>query len=73
MIAINAFLIAYLVVYFFSSTADLIIEVINAKNLKKYREQVPEPFRGIIDEDKLKKINRYTLLYYPFRSVAMVG
>ena len=37
------------------------IEAVNARNLKKYKEQVPESFRGIIDEDKLKKINQYTL------------
>ena len=61
MIPINTILIAYLALYLFTSTADLIIEGINAKNLKKYKEQVPEPFSGIIDADKLRKINRYTI------------
>jgi STE24 endopeptidase len=61
MIPLNTFLIAYLTLYILTSIADLIIEGINAGNLKKYKEQVPEPFRGLIDEDRLTKINRYTL------------
>jgi STE24 endopeptidase len=61
MVPINTFLIAYLTLYILTSIADLIIEGINAGNLKKYKEQVPDPFSGLIDEDKLRKINRYTL------------
>lgn len=61
MIAINTFLVVYLGIYLFSSAADLIIDVVNARNPKKYKEQVPEPFRGIIDEDELRRMNRYTL------------
>ncbi len=61
MIPINTILIAYLAIYFITSVADLIIDVINARNLKKYEEQVPEPFHGIIDKDELRKINRYTV------------
>jgi len=61
MIPINTFLIAYLALYLFTSTADLIIEVINTRNLKKYKNQVPKPLSGIIDGDKLRKINQYTV------------
>ena len=61
MIPINSFLIVYLVIYFVSSAAELIVEVVNGKNLKKYEKQVPEPFQGIIDEEELEKINRYTI------------
>jgi STE24 endopeptidase len=61
MIPINRVLIAYLTIYFFTSVADLIIDAINAGNLKKYEEQVPEPFHGIIGKDELRKINRYTV------------
>ncbi len=60
MIPLNRLLIAYLAIYFLTSIADLVIDVINARNLKKYEKQVPEPFRGIIDEEELGKINRYT-------------
>lgn len=61
MVAINVFLVLYLAIYLFSSAADLVVEMINSKHLKKYRKQVPETFRGIIDEEKLRKINQYTL------------
>ena len=61
MIPINSFLIVYLVIYFVSSAAELIVEVVNGKNLKKYEKQVPEPFHGIIDQEELEKINRYTI------------
>ena len=61
MIPINRVLIAYLAIYLFTSVADLIIDAINAGNLKKYEEQVPEPFHGIIGKDELRKINRYTV------------
>ncbi len=61
MIPINSFLIVYLFIYFVSSAAELIVEVVNGKNLKKQEKQVPEPFHGIIDEEELGKINRYTI------------
>ncbi len=61
MIPLNTFLIAYLALYLFTSTIDIIIEVINARNLKKYKDRVPESFSGIIDADKLRKINGYTI------------
>ncbi len=61
MIPVNTLLVAYLALYFITSVADLIIDVINARNLKKYEDQVPEPFQGIIGMDELRKINRYTV------------
>lgn len=61
MIPINAILILYLAIYLFTSSADLIVEMINARHLKKYGKQVPETFRGIIDQEELGKINQYTL------------
>jgi STE24 endopeptidase len=72
MIPTNTFLIAYLALYLFTSTTDIIIEVINARNLKKYKEQVPESFSGIIDADKLRNINRYTIDKIKFSHVETV-
>ncbi len=72
MIPINTILIAYLAIYFITSVADLIIDVINARNLKKYEEQVPEPFDGIIDKDELRKINRYTVHKINFSHVETI-
>jgi STE24 endopeptidase len=72
MIPLNTFLIAYLALYLFTSATDIIIELINARNLKKYKEQVPEPFNGIIDADKLRKINGYTIEKINFSHVETI-
>jgi len=61
MIPINNFLTAYLAVYVFSSAAEWIIDGINAINLKKYGQEVPEGFQGFIDADQLCRIEQYTI------------
>lgn len=54
-------LVVYLVAYLLSASLGLIIEWINARNLRRYRGEVPGAFRGIIDENELKKMDRYTI------------
>jgi len=61
MISFNSFLIAYLAAYVVTTVADLWIEKLNTKNIKKYGKKVPQIFEGIIDEEELGKINQYTL------------
>jgi STE24 endopeptidase len=61
MIQINTFLFFYLVAYSLSTLFDLIIEWTNARNLRRYRGDVPSAFRGIIDENELERMDRYTL------------
>ncbi len=61
MIAFNSFLIIYLTFYVITSLADLAIDKINANYVKKTGDRVPEAFKGIIDEDEVKKIRQYTL------------
>jgi STE24 endopeptidase len=61
MIQINILLVVYLVAYLLSTSLGLIIEWANARNLRRYRGQVPSAFRGIIDENELKKMDRYTI------------
>lgn len=61
MITINSFLTAYLAIYFFTSVADLVIDAINAKHLKKHGKTVPDAFQGVIDGEKLQKITEYTI------------
>ncbi len=34
---------------------------VNARNLKRYRGEVPGPFRGVIDENELERMDRYTV------------
>ncbi len=61
MIQINTFLVFYLVAYSLSTLFGLLIEWTNARNLKRYRGDVPSAFRGIIDENELERMDRYTL------------
>ena len=54
-------LVVYLVAYLLSTSLGLIIEWTNARNLRRYRGEVPGAFRGIIDENELEKMDRYTI------------
>jgi len=54
-------IVVYLVAYLLSTSLGLIIEWTNARNLRRYRGEVPGAFRGIIDENELKKMDRYTI------------
>lgn len=60
MISINGFLMAYLSLYLFSSAVELILDRLNRSHLKKYGKDVPAPFEGVIDEQRLQKITAYT-------------
>jgi len=61
MIHTNMLLVVYLVAYLLSTSLGLIIEWTNARNLRRYRGEVPGAFRGIIDENELMKMDRYTI------------
>lgn len=60
MIEFNIILIVYLVIYFISSCLDLSIEFINSLYLKRSGNETPAGFEGVLDADKLKKMNEYT-------------
>ena len=60
MIAINAFLGVYLVLYILSVGADLIIEKLNLRHLKRHGQRIPDFFQSQIDSPRLHKINAYT-------------
>lgn len=61
MITINSFLSAYLLIYLISSGADITIDLINTAHLRRHSKTIPHGFEGIIDEEKLGKINSYTV------------
>ena len=60
MISFNTFLICYLAIYVFSFTLDLATETLNVKHAKKFGEKVPQAFKGVVDQNELKRMNRYT-------------
>ena len=60
MIPFNIYLIAYICIYLFSAALKTIIERININYLQKYGKTVPATFQGVIYEEELKRIIRYT-------------
>lgn len=60
MISLNTYLIIYIGIYLVSFALDLAVDLINFKYLKKHGQKVPHTFKGIIDEQELKKISLYT-------------
>ncbi len=61
MIAINGFLGVYLAFYILYVAADLIIERINLRHLKRHGHKIPDIFHSQIDRVGLDKINAYTI------------
>jgi len=59
MIPFSAFLIAYLSLFIFSSIGELVLDLINDRHVKKYGNDVPRAFEGLIDGEKLSQINAY--------------
>ncbi len=61
MIAINSFLIIFLIIFIIGSIADIFMDIINAAHLKKNGMVVPQGFEDSVDESKLKKMTSYTV------------
>ncbi len=61
MITINSFLSVYLLIYLFSSLTDIGIDLLNTHHLRVHGKRIPRGFEGIIDQEKLGKINDYTV------------
>ena len=60
MISLNAYLIVYIGIYLVSFAIDIAIDRINLSYLEKFGHKVPGAFEGMIDENELIKISRYT-------------
>ena len=61
MISFNTYLIAYICIYLTSFALYIAIERINVNYLKKCGQKAPVAFEGMIDENELQKIGRYTV------------
>jgi len=60
MIPFNIYLIAYICIYLISAALKTIIERININYLQKHGNTVPATFQGVIYEEELIEIIRYT-------------
>ena len=72
MIQLNLFLLAYLVLFVVTSVADMVIDRINVRYMERFKGQIPEPFQGMIDGEKLDRINQYTIDKTRFSLVSAV-
>jgi STE24 endopeptidase len=61
MITINIFLSVYLLIYLLSALMNIGIDLLNAYHLRGHGKWIPRGFEGIIDQEKLDKINDYTV------------
>ena len=60
MIAINIFLSVYLLIFLLSALTNIGIDLLNTYHLRGHGKLIPRGFEGIIDQEKLGKINDYT-------------
>jgi STE24 endopeptidase len=60
MIQFNLLLLAFLVVFFFRSATQIILNRLNTSYIRHRGNAVPEAFQDVVDQEKLKKISAYT-------------
>ena len=72
MIPINTLLFVFIFLYLLKFFFELYINKLNALNNIKYGKEIPEPFHGIIDEDKLFKMQRYNLDQANFSKIQLI-
>lgn len=62
-IPFNPFLVIFLSLYLFVAALDTALDLLNAFHLKKRSGEVPQEFSGLLDPDKLKRMEEYTLAH----------
>jgi STE24 endopeptidase len=72
MISFNLCLLIYIFIYLISAALKIVIERINMNHLEKYGKTVPAAFQGVIYEEELKEIIRYTSDNVRFKLVRSV-
>jgi STE24 endopeptidase len=60
-IPVNTFLAVYITVYLSMAAVDMAIDLLNARYMKKRGGIVPEGFDSMLDFEKLKRMDEYTL------------
>jgi len=60
MIQLNVLLLAFLIVFFFRSATQLVLNRVNTSHIREHGNAIPEVFQDAVDQEKLKKISAYT-------------
>jgi STE24 endopeptidase len=71
MIPLNPIIIAYLAFYGAVALAEALLLKLNAAYLRRRSDAVPSPFRRVIDQEALQRINRYQLDNIRFSLIEM--
>jgi len=61
MVQFNPLLLAFLIIFFFRSGAQLFLNRLNTSYIRQHGSTVPEVFQDAVDQEKLKKISVYTV------------
>lgn len=69
----NLLLIGFLAIYFLEPVFSFWLEAINRRQLKAQGDQVPKPFEGFIDSQKLSRIVAYTLENSRFGTIQQIS
>lgn len=61
MIPLDTFMVVFLAAYLVAAALDAALEILNASHLKKRSGVLPQDFARLIDADKLKRMEEYSL------------
>ncbi len=56
----NIFTIIFLSFFFLSMIVKLLLDIINYKHREKNKNKIPDELKGLVDQNKLLKINKYS-------------
>lgn len=63
MIPIDSFMTVFLAAYLFTAVVDTGLDLLNARHLKTRGGRVPEGFEGLLDPEKLQRMEEYSLAH----------
>jgi len=73
MIQLNLLLLAFLIVFFFRSATQLILNRLNTSYIRQHGNSVPEVFQDAVDQEKLKKISAYAVDSAAFGNISSLA
>jgi len=73
MVQLNYLLLTFLAVYGLRFVSELLLNRLNISYLRKYGATVPEVFRDLVDQEKLRKISAYTADSDHFSTIATMA
>ena len=73
MIPINPFLSVFLALYLVMAAFEASMDLLNLSHLKKRGGRVPEDFAGLLDAEKLKRMEEYSVAHMKLGLVESVG